>query len=444
MNTPAAITWEQIEDEINSLGAWERRLGDFEAHIPRALAALTPSSVAPPGAMRGAGPAGCGLLNRLAPANRDRYETILYFERRWGDRTDYEWLIGPACWVLESELARLLAAPARAVVPDLLAALDHAGDAGPARLLEKWVKTGITTMGVECLLLLALRRGCEQGLPSVLGLLAEQFEPSYTGLLQDKRLGHCLDVVCGRFRNKACHGESAFGAGLYEEFAHLVVANRRFLDWHSDGPAPNPPPPDAGILHHHLALARCAGATEAGAAAPESPAVARLLALQTPPQSPLRVGLRAVPAAAAPGLRDVEASAAAPADTFRLGDRVRLEFTASADGHVTLIDVGTSGAVAVVRPNAWRRDTAIAGGSLGSLPSATSPEFEYRLSGRLGVERVKALLTRQPLPPEWLLPEGGQGTRPLTSAEVERLVAAVEQLPPTDWAAAVCAFRVEA
>jgi hypothetical protein len=172
--------------------------------------------------------------------------------------------------------------------------------------------------------------------------------------------------------------------------------------------------------------------------------VARLLALRTPPQSWLRLALRAVPAAAPPLLRDVEASAPAPAGTFRLGDRLRFEFTASADGHVTLIDVGTSGAVVVLRPNAWGRDTAVEGERVYSLPSAAAPEFDYQLAGRLGVERIKALLTRQPLLSGLLLPEGGRALRRLTEEELERLVTAVEHLPATDWAAAVCAFQIEA
>jgi hypothetical protein len=435
------VTWEQIEREIESLDAWRHRLGNFEAHISQAPAAREPGV-----RLRGAGPAeaGCGLLNRLGRANRERYETILYFERQWGARTDYDWLIGPACWILESELARLLAAPTRAILPDLLAALDRARDKGAARSLERWDRTGITTMGVECLLLLALRRGCEQRVPSVLGLVAERFEPPYVGLLQDRRLGHCLGVVCREFRNKACHGLGDFDAGRYEEFTRRVVANRRFLDWHSAGADPAPPGPSDGILHHHLALARGAAPVEAAAPAPESPAVTRLLALRTPPQSRLRLAVRAVPAAALPLLRDVEASAPGPAETFRLGDRLRFEYTANADGHVTLIDVGTSEAVVALRPNAWGRDTAVEGERAYSLPSAAAPEFDYQLAGRAGVERVQALLTRQPLPSGLLLPEGGQALRRLTEEELERLVAAVEHLPATDWAAAVCEFQIEA
>jgi hypothetical protein len=380
------------------------------------------------------------LFTRLARGNRHRYETILYFERNWGGRTDYDWLIGPACWILESELTRLLAAPARAIVGDLIAALGRAGDDGPASNLEKWQKTGITTMGVQCQLLLALRRGCEQGVPSVLRLLADHFEPPYAALVRDKRLGQCLDMVGREYRNKACHGLGDFDARAYEEFTRLVLANRRFLEWQAHGPSPDPPGPEAGILHHHLAHARRAGD---GAADEDSPTVTRLLALRSP-KSPLRVSLRAVAAAAAPATRDVAVTTPAADGVFRLGDRIRFEFSASADGHVTLIDVGTSGAVTVIRPNAWHRDTSVEANRSYSLPNATAPEFDYRLTGRLGVERVAALLTRQPLPAGLLLPDAGQGTRRLTDEEVERVVSAVEQLPAAEWAAAVSEFAIEA
>src|ERR1035441_8708743 len=40
---------------------------------------------------------------------------------------------------------------------------------------------------------------------------------------------------------------------------------------------------------------------------------------------------------------------------FPLGDSIRSKFEANRDSYVTLIDVGTSGRVSVVWPNAWQR-----------------------------------------------------------------------------------------
>jgi hypothetical protein len=40
-----------------------------------------------------------------------------------------------------------------------------------------------------------------------------------------------------------------------EDFARLVIAHRRFLDWDREGPNPANPGGDTDVLHHHWHLA---------------------------------------------------------------------------------------------------------------------------------------------------------------------------------------------
>src|SRR5262249_36097839 len=149
-------------------------------------------------------------------------------------------LIGPACQILESELDRLLIAPARGIAGSLVAALHVARKDRPqAQILEKWASGQVPpTIGTGSLVLLALRRGREQRLGPILELLAARFEPGYEVLLASKQLGQCLDAIRTRFRNPTCHGTAVFGAEGYGEFARLVVANRRFAAWDATGPDP--------------------------------------------------------------------------------------------------------------------------------------------------------------------------------------------------------------
>jgi hypothetical protein len=209
------------------------------------------------------------LLGRMSEINRQRYQVLLSEEQRWPADSDHIFLIGPACWVLEAELERVLAAPARAIVPHLIDALRLAGDA-PAQveILQKWHADRLTTIGVCCTLLLALRRGCEQGVQPVLSFLGANFQPPYLDLVRSKELGRCLNEVRATFRNPACHGRGSFDALRYEQFVRLVVSHQKFGGWDLSGPVPAAPGPGTGILHHHLAQSRA----ETGAAtAPPAP-----------------------------------------------------------------------------------------------------------------------------------------------------------------------------
>jgi hypothetical protein len=202
--------------------------------------------------------AGRSLLSRCSERTQKRYETLLYFEEMFPPSCDHGFLIGPACQIVESELDRLLTAPARNIVDSLIDAI-RAGKHGQeqATILEKWSAKQIpTTMGVQSVVLLALRRGWEHQVVAICDFLSASFQPRYADLLASKKLGSCLDMIRTKFRNPVCHGETAFDEGSYARFVHLVIANRRFVDWDSRGPLSPSPDAEVGVFHHHLAQAR--------------------------------------------------------------------------------------------------------------------------------------------------------------------------------------------
>ncbi len=204
---------------------------------------------------RGVSAAGVGrrLVQACLPATQRRYQTLLFLEEQFPADGDYGLLIGPASQILEAELDRLVATPARTIRHALLAGLDPVRDRNPAAALEKWAAAQVpTTMGIEALVLLALRRGCEQGVGRVRAFLAERFTPVYVKLLTGRQLGTCLEEVRTRFRNPACHATETFDPAAYERFAQLMVAARRFALWDRREAGPNDPDEEVGVLHQHL------------------------------------------------------------------------------------------------------------------------------------------------------------------------------------------------
>jgi hypothetical protein len=209
--------------------------------------------------------------------------------------------------------------------------------------------------------------------------------------------------------------------------------------WQSEGALASNPEDEAGFLHRHLTLSRLLPPAPADLP-PESP-VDRLLRLAEPRQSPLSVRLEVQPLDQARNTRELKARPARRGRPLRLGDAVRLVYEVSRPCHVTLIDIGTAGAITVVLPNAWQTRSLVVSGGLQFLPSLHAPEFEFELAGTAGTERIVALATVES-PPASLGPARDEPFRSLLPAEVDHLVDVVMKLDPAAWAASVCQFEV--
>jgi hypothetical protein len=77
-------------------------------------------------------------------------------------------------------------------------------------------------------------------------------------------------------------------------------------------------------------------------------------------------------------------------DTYQIGKTVNFVVESSRECDLTVIDIGASGNIAVVFPNAYQRTSTIKTGKKIRIPDSSSP-FDIKVSAPIGVERVIAI-----------------------------------------------------
>ncbi|MBI5745991.1 MAG: DUF4384 domain-containing protein [Nitrospirae bacterium] len=81
---------------------------------------------------------------------------------------------------------------------------------------------------------------------------------------------------------------------------------------------------------------------------------------------------------------------------YQIGDTMTFYFRSDRDCYVTLIDIGTSGRVTILFPNAFHKDNLIRAGTTYTIPD-DSYGFKVNVDGPVGLERIKAIATTKPL-----------------------------------------------
>jgi hypothetical protein len=184
---------------------------------------------------------------------------------------------------------------------------------------------------------------------------------------------------------------------------------------------------------------RADGLAEQPEGLPDAGAVGRLLALAAPRDAAFAFEVQPSLALAVGRFRDLGATETV--GPFRLGDAVCFNLRAGRDCHVALIDVGTSGALSVLLPNAWCPAPRLDAGQTRWVPGPGFGDFVFRLAGRPGLERVVALAVPGPLPS--LLPPAGRPFRQLSAEQTHTLVDFVTRLDPASWPCVVCEFTID-
>jgi hypothetical protein len=163
------------------------------------------------------------------------------------------------------------------------------------------------------------------------------------------------------------------------------------------------------------------------------------------PDSEFRVELWTAPAPAG-GARDIVVAARKQKAAYRLGQNIVVGFRASRDCHLTLLNIGTSGKLAVLFPNSLHPDNFIQAGRDYRIPDA-GDDFEYQLQGPPGVERLKAVATLNPvaLLESNFAPDGSL-FRTVDAASGARDIGVVRSrissVPKNAWAEGECEFAV--
>jgi len=82
--------------------------------------------------------------------------------------------------------------------------------------------------------------------------------------------------------------------------------------------------------------------------------------------------------------------------TYKTGDTVTFLFKTDRDCFVTLIDIGTSGAVTRIFPNEWHQSNQVKAGETYRIP-VPDASFVFRVKPPAGIEFIKAIATLEPL-----------------------------------------------
>lgn len=145
--------------------------------------------------------------------------------------------------------------------------------------------------------------------------------------------------------------------------------------------------------------------------------------------------------------RDIEI-ATARRDSYRVGDDITIWFRAARDCHVTLLNLGTSGKLTMLFPNAIHRDNFVRGGDLHCVPGPDYG-FSYKLAGPAGTERLKAVATLEAgtlldAASEWATGPFAVHVASAAPRDIEIVRTRAESLPRTAWAEAHWEFTVTA
>ena len=156
-------------------------------------------------------------------------------------------------------------------------------------------------------------------------------------------------------------------------------------------------------------------------------------------------------AVAAARTRDINLVPTDSKAVYRPGEMISLCFQCERDCCLTVIDVGTSGAIKVLFPNLWHQDNFLRAGETHMIPQSDYP-FKFEIDGPAGIESVKAIFTLDPLD----LTSGGfsqqqpfkdisavGNTRDIKKV-VDNMASRITELPRDRWAESTCEFFVDA
>lgn len=131
---------------------------------------------------------------------------------------------------------------------------------------------------------------------------------------------------------------------------------------------------------------------------------------------------------------------------YSIGTRIVVRFRANRDCYLTLLNIGTSGKLTVLFPNALHSDDRIQKDRLYEIPGPDD-EFEYEITGPPGVETLKAIATleKTPLLETQFAPDGSL-FRTVSGTAAARDIAVVSKraatVQPDKLSERECRFRV--
>jgi hypothetical protein len=135
----------------------------------------------------------------------------------------------------------------------------------------------------------------------------------------------------------------------------------------------------------------------------------------------------------------------APADRqhgYRLGSSACLAVDAEVDGHLLLLNLGTSGKVYCLCPSLFAPETRLYRGQTHYYPQPSSPWPAFQIKGAKGREQLLAIITDQPLEMGWMSHDPQYPARVLSAADIADLLARLRDLEEERWMALSTYFDV--
>jgi hypothetical protein len=192
---------------------------------------------------------GRAWMSTSHPTSRGIYETLLWLEPSFPPELEHSLLISPLCQILERELDRRIAQPARALGTELVKAWD--AEPRTAEVVEKWV-AGVypTTLTIESIVLDALARAHREPLPQLRRFIDKRFKAPYQRTLAAGELATTIDILAKQFRNPAAHGRRRYDGTAYAHCVRLVLGHRSVIAFDEEGSVTEAP--SEGVLSLHL------------------------------------------------------------------------------------------------------------------------------------------------------------------------------------------------
>lgn len=82
--------------------------------------------------------------------------------------------------------------------------------------------------------------------------------------------------------------------------------------------------------------------------------------------------------------------------TYRVGDTLAVSVKPKSDAYITILNVGSSGAVTLLYPNHFQRDAKVKAGTTVRIPSKKA-KWQISVGGPRGVDLVKVIASKKPL-----------------------------------------------
>lgn len=133
--------------------------------------------------------------------------------------------------------------------------------------------------------------------------------------------------------------------------------------------------------------------------------------------------------------------------SYRIGDMIHIGLRVNRDAYVTLVNIGTSGEVAIIYPNRFHPSHLVRGGEDVIIPPPAS-SFTLTVQPPPGFDQVRAIATAEPISLHASDFGGGPGTtfRSLDRIQTRDLSVSIksarDQVAPSKWAEDVIAVEV--